>query len=168
MNKFLWAETVLKRKDHIAAIAKKNQRSGVRLEANERIDTLQKLADLAGITRDAMYKVKVILAIAAADPNNDELTAQIDALRKDADDITITGLYDELLKTKGKKRTKKSAPSPQPTESPQGLTGQFDRIYTLIEDIAENLSIEERLELYNTLDKWISKTRGELVLSVMK
>jgi hypothetical protein len=72
------------------------------------------------------------------------------------------------LKIKGKKRAKKSAPSPTPMEPPQGLAGQIELVTATIEDIAENLSVEERLDLYNRLDKWISKTRGELVLSVMK
>jgi hypothetical protein len=175
MNKFLWAETVLKRKDHIAAQAKKNQRAGVRLESNERVDTLQALADIAGITRDAMYKVKVILAIAAADPTDTSLNAQIDALRNGDDGFTISGVYDELLKiksnkasrAKSKQRNNKST-APQnsiPTESPQDLAGQIDRITAAIESIAEECSIEDQVALYNTLDKWLSKKKSELILS---
>jgi hypothetical protein len=54
MNRFQWAEIALKLKDGISERAKENQRGGVRLESNRRVDTLQKLADLAGVTRDAM------------------------------------------------------------------------------------------------------------------
>ena len=176
MNKFLWAETVLKRKDHIAAVAKRNQRAGVRLESNERVDTLQKLADIAGITRDALYKVKVILAIAAADPTDEGLNEQIDALRKDNADVTISGVYDELLKIKGKKGITQSVrttakqrrnipapPNPIPTETPQDLAGHI--IATLNELEQQYPQIHDRADLYNTVGEWANNKKIELARS---
>ena len=108
MNKFLWAETVLKRKHTIASKAKANQSAGggaVRLKSNKPVDTLTSLAQLAGITRDALYKVSVILTTATANPSNIKLQRQIEQLRKGDPDISISGVFKELRQPQSKKAT---------------------------------------------------------------
>ena len=172
MNRFQWAEVVLKRKESIAAKAKANQKAGggaVRTKSDKPVKTFKELAKMARMGSTTLRQVAFILKHA------DQKT--IAKLRKGDPKYSINGVHEEFqqlvskksttksFRTKPKQRSKKPAP---PTQPPQDLSGEIDHIIATIEDIAENLSIEDRLDLYNTLDKWISKTRGEFVLSVMK
>jgi hypothetical protein len=171
MNRFQWGEVILKRRESIAAKAKANQKAGggaVRTKTYQPVKTFKELAKMARMGSTTLRQVAFILKHA------DQKT--IAKLRKGDPNYSINGVSEELHELLDKKQTKKSVvpkskrrnkPAP-PSEPPQDLSGHVDLVIATIEDIAENLSVEDRLEFYNKLDKWISKIRGELVLSVMK
>ena len=194
MNKFLWAETVLKRKNRIASEAKKNQRAGggaVRLKSNKPVDTLDTLAKLAGITRDALYKVSVILTTAATNPTNLKLQWQIDQLRKGDPDISISGVYKELRQPTNKKATKSVITIEDSTfdlireqwgdkevleqegiipkaraEMSPGLEEQINHILATIEELEKQYpEPADRIDIYNTLDRWLTDKKRDLILS---
>ena len=186
MNRFVWAEAVLKRKSIIEAEAKANQRAGggtVRLKSDKPVNTLKRLAKLAGVGRDTMHKVSVIIDTAAINPQNVSLKKQIDKLRNNDRCVSISSAFEELQEPTGKKtaaktsRTKSkrrniksaaSSPTPKSSnQSPQNLAEQIELIYAFIEDIAEQYPPDDLALLYNTLDKWLSRKKGELILSVM-
>ena len=182
MTKFQWAEVVLKRKESIAAKALQNKLAGVRLESNKGVDTLKTLAKLAGITRDALYKVSVILATAAIHSKNPRLKKQIDKLRNGDTGVSISSVHEELqelvgkkkvkksVATKPKKRSNKSASSPALMEPPQDLAGHI--VATLEELEQQYPQMHDRIDLYNKVggivSDWVHKKKIELALSQKK
>ena len=174
MNKFQWAEVVLKRKDSIAATAKTNQRAGggaVRLKTDKPVNTLKKLAKLAGIGRDTMHKVEFILTTAALNPDNEKLAEQINKLRKGSAGISIRSVYEELqrfVSTKratGKKREPKAIARKRPQYNP--LTPeQTDLIFATIEEDIETQyhDIGDRIVFYQNLEKWARHKISDLAV----
>ena len=172
MNKFLWAEAVLKRKSSIEAEARANKSAGggaVRLKSDKPVNTLKKLAKLAGVGRDTMHKVNVILTSATANPTNAKLAEQIKILRKGGAGVSINSVHEELQELVGKKRAKKTsrtkpkhrskkvASNPLPkvsNEPPQDLAGHI--IATLEELEQQYPELHDRIDLYNTISDLVS------------
>jgi predicted transcriptional regulator len=110
---------------------------GVRLESNKGVDTLKTLAKLAGITRDALYKVSVILATAVIHSKNAKLNKQIEKLRNGDAGVSISSAHEKLQELVGKKKTKKSViakpkqrstkSAPSPVEPSKNIAGQAYR-----------------------------------------
>jgi len=97
-------------KARIAALAKENQKAGVCLTSNKGgkgVNTLERLAALAGVSRDYMYKAEFILARAADEPTNEIIQEKLVALRKGTDGISVNKVHKELWKNteERKKRT---------------------------------------------------------------
>ena len=116
LNKFQEAEIAWKRRDKIVAKAEANKKAGLRLKSNEgSIDTLQELADNAGIKRDMMYKVSVILKAADAHPDDESLKNLIQALDDGDGDVSIHSVYETVKETKEPKRAKKTTPATRTT-----------------------------------------------------
>ena len=189
MNKFLWAEAVLKRKDAIAAEAKTNQRAGggaVRLQTDKPVNTLKTLAKLAGVGRDTMHKVEFILTTAAINPANAKLTEQVNKLRKGGVGVSIRSVYEELQELIGKRATVKKRTSkpiraarksacdlmiaPEtPSEPPQDLVGNINLILAALEELERQYpGIPDRVDLYNMVGDWVNKKKIELALSQKK
>jgi transcriptional regulator with XRE-family HTH domain len=103
MNRFQWAEVILRRKERIAEIAKANQRAGggaVKKKSAKPVNTLETLAKLAGISRPTLKQVEFILK------NADQNT--IRKLRNGNAGVSINGVHEELQERIGKTKTKKS------------------------------------------------------------
>jgi hypothetical protein len=178
----------------IASKAKANQSAGggpVRLKSNKPVDTLTSLAQLAGITRDALYKVSVILTTAANNPNNVKHQRQIEQLRKGDPDISIGGVYKELRQSKSKRATKPTLAIEDDTfelmreqwgdqevleqegiipkttnELPQDLAERINRILASLEELELMYpDLPDRADIYNTLEKWLAAKKKELILS---
>jgi hypothetical protein len=197
MNKFLWAETVLKRRNRIASEAKKNQRAGggaVRLKSNKPVDTLDTLAKLAGITRDALYKVSVILTTATANPNNVKLQWQIEQLRKGDPDVSISGVYKELRQPTSKRATKSAITAEDSVfdmmrdqwgdrevleqegiipkanvEMSPGLEDQINAILAALEELeGQYPKMTDQVDIYNTVGEWVDDKKRELAKQSLK
>jgi alkylated DNA nucleotide flippase Atl1 len=171
MNRFQWAEVVLKRKESIAAKAKANQKAGggaVRTKSYEPVKTLEKLAKLAGMGSSTLRQVAFILK--HADQNT------IAKLRKGNSNFSINSVHEELhelidkkrttksLRAKPKQRRSKSAPSP--SELPQDLVGHT--VATLEELEQQYPELHDRIDFYNTVSDWVHKKKVELTLSQKK
>lgn len=192
MNKFLWAEAVLKRKDAIATEAKANQRAGggvVRLQTDKPVNTLKTLAKLAGVGRDTMHKVEFILTTAAINPTNAKLTEQVNKLRKGGVGVSIRSVYEELQELIGKRATgKKRASTPRSTRKPahhpipapksNGTTPEPSNdieghILATLEELEQQYpQTHDRIDLYNmvgdVVNDWAHKKKIELALSQKK
>jgi len=197
MNKFQWAEIVLKRKSSIEEEAKENQRAGggaVYQKSEKPVHTMKILANLAGVSHDTLYKVSFILTNAATNPNNAILQRQVEQLRKGDSDVSISGVYKELRQPKHKKAKKLILPNdesvfdlmrdqwgdkevleqegviPKSTnEPPQDLA---ERINLILADL-EKLELmypdsPDRIDLYNTVGEWVDKKKIELVQQSLK
>ena len=194
MNKFQWAEIVLKRKSSVEAEAKEMQRAGggAGYQKSEKpVHTMKILAKLAGVSHDTLYRVSVILTTAANNPNNLQLQRQIEQLRKGDPDISINGLFKELRQPKNKRVTKspltieddtfdlmceqwgnqevleREGIIPKTTnELPQDLAERINRILSDLEKLELMYpDMLERADIYNTLDKWLTEKKRELMLS---
>jgi len=103
MNKFQWAEVILKLKPTFAAKAKANQRAGggaVRTKSDKPVKTYKELAKLARMSPSTLQQVAFILK--HADQNT------IGKLRKGDAHYSINGVSEELRELIEKKTTKKS------------------------------------------------------------
>ena len=191
MNKFQWAEIVLKRKSSIEAEAKENQRAGggAGYQKSEKpVHTMQILAKLAGVSHDTLYKVSFILTTAANNPGNLQLQRWIEQLRKGDPDISISGLFKELRQPKHKRVTKATLAIEDDTfnlmreqwgdqevleregiipkttnELPQDLAERINRILSDLEKlILMYPDMLDRADIYNALDKWLSDQKMAL------
>ena len=161
------------------------------MKSNKPVDTLDTLAKLAGITRDALYKVSVILTTAATNPTNLKLQWQIDQLRKGDPDISISGVYKELRQPTSKKATKSAIaiddstfdlireqwgdkevleqegiiPKARAAMSP-GLEEQINHIFATLEELEQQYpGVPDRVDLYSTVGEWMDKKKREIILS---
>jgi hypothetical protein len=170
MNRFQWAEVVLKRKESIAAKAKANQKAGggaVRTKSSEPVRTIEKLAKLARMGSTTLKQVAFILKHA------DQKT--IEKMRKGDPNYSINSVHDEFQELVSKKRTTKSlrakpkqrkCKSASPTELPQDLAGQI--IASLEELELQYPELHDRIDFYNTVSDWVHKKKVELTLSQKK
>ena len=193
MNKFQWAEIVLKRKSSIEAEAKDNQRAGggaVYQKSEKPVHTMKILAKLAGVSHDTLYKVSFILTTAANNPGNLKLQRQIEQMRKGDPDISISGLVKELRQPKSKRATKLALEDdtladdtlendtfdlmreqwgdqevleregiiPKTmNELPQDLAERINRILSELDKLTRMYpDMTDRVDIYNTLDKWLT------------
>jgi hypothetical protein len=185
MNKFLWAEAILKRKSRIAEIAKENQRAGGGSnyqKSDKPVHTLKILAKLAGISHDTMNKVNVILTIATANPQNVRLQRRIEKLRKGSAGVSINSVHEGLQELVVKKKTKKSAVTksnqrsiksasiPATSALPQDIAGHI--IATLDELAQQYPDMPDRIDLINMMSdvasEWAHKKKIEIALSQKK
>ena len=159
MNSFQRAVSVLDSKDSVAKDAKANQKGGVRLEPNKgTIDTLLVLAKVAGVSRDAMYKVDVILKEAAAHPDNETLKKQIEDLHKGKANVSINSVYEALREAKD---AKKGAGSKKPKDksikeaSSKAIAEKVDHTITSLGDMEQQLhQPEDRIYFYDKVIEW--------------
>ena len=175
MNRFQWAEVVLKRKESIAAKAKANQKAGggaVRTKSSEPVRTIEKLAKLARMGSTTLKQVAFILKHA------DQKT--IAKLRKGDPNYSINSVHDEFQELVSKKKTKKSViakpkhrstkSAPSPTEPPKDIAGHI--IATLEELEQQYPEMHDRIDLYNTVSDiatdWAHKKKVELTLAQKK
>jgi len=179
MNKFQWAEVVLRCKETIAVTAKANQVAGggaVRQKSDKPVRTLGKLAKLAGLSHDTMNKIEYILHNASR--------KSLNALRRGDTGVSVNGVYTELReqeyemekeaeftpKSKKKSRQRSSRVLPKVKREPQPSQEDLDiEINNLIESF---MDIEERLPLdcvniYAELEDWIRKRKTKLVQALV-
>ena len=176
MSKFLWAEAVVKLKAGIAKEAKKNQEAGVAVcqNSDKPINTLEKLAKIAGISRDTMHRVEFILKEAAANSANENLKKQVDALRKNDKGVSINSVYNELKKIKdGGKVVKPKKPSNDSMrtspivravkKSSKDSAGQIAFVITALDDIDKEFQkTEAHKDFYDDVIDWASKKKQKL------
>ena len=128
MTKFQWAEVVLKRRVSIAKKAKANQSAGggsVHQNSDEPVNTLEKLAQLAGVSPDTMNKVENILKAHADNPDNEDLKEKVEALRKGEAGYSIHSVCKGIRGAKKTKRTKKAKKKTEASTEP-ALNTQSD------------------------------------------
>ena len=109
MNKFLWAEAILKLKPSIEAEAKKHMKGGggkagskISYDPAERVKTYEKLGKMAGMSEPTMRQVEFVL--------NNAPDETLDKLRKGDRKLSINGAFNELQeKDKPPKPPKTSA-----------------------------------------------------------
>ena len=174
MNKFQWAEVILKLKPAFAAKAKANQRAGggaVRTKSDKPVKTYKELAKLARMSPSTLQQVAYILKHA------DQTT--LNRLRKGDAHYSINGVSEELRELIDKKTTKKSirtnakhrnskSASPRPipkagTEPPNDIT---EHIIATLEELEQQYpQLPDRIDFYNTVDKWLTDKKRELILS---
>ena len=158
LNAFQKAVYALDNKGSISKAAKARKLAGVRLEPNEGGDTLQLLADLAGVTRDALYKVEYILKASKADPANEELKKQIDALHKGETGVSINGVYEALKEAiSNKKSTGDKKPKAKPIKkaSSQAIEKKMNNSISSLDRLEQNLSQKnDRLYFYDRVINW--------------
>ena len=173
MNRFQWAEVILKRKESIAAKAKMNQKAGggaVKQKSAKPVNTLERLAKLSGISRFTLQQVAFILK--HADQNT------IGKLRKGDVHYSINGVSEELRELIDKKKTKKSVATkskrrnhkptsrPIPKASTEPSNDIVGHILATLEELEQQYSsVPDRVDLYNTVGEWVDKKKRELILS---
>ena len=174
MNRFQWAEVVLKRKDSIAAKAKMNQRAGggaVRTKSYQPVKTFKELAKMARMGSTTLRQVAFILKHA------DQKT--IAKLRKGDPNYSINSVHEEFqelvskksttksLRTNPKHRNSKSTSSrPIPKASTEPPNEIAEHILATLEELEQQYSsVPDRVDLYNTVGEWVDKKKRELILS---
>ena len=174
MNRFQWAEVILKLKPTVEAKAKENQRAGggaVRKKSAKPVHTLETLAKMAGISRPTLRQVAFILK------NADQNT--IRKLRNGNAGVSINGVYQELHELFDKKKSKRSgitkkktvnkaAPKQTPQDTPP-TPEQASHILTAFEEDIETKypDLADRLEFYNKMAKWTSKQISDLAVQAL-
>jgi len=174
MNKFQWAEVILKLKPTFAAKAKANQRAGggaVRTKSCQPVKTIKELAKLARMSPTTLQQVAFILKHA------DQTT--LNRLRKGDGRVSINSAHEEFRELIDKKTTKKSVrtktkqrnskstssrPTPKAnTEPPNDIA---EHILAALEELEQLYSsVPDRVDLYNTVGEWVDKKKRELILS---
>lgn len=180
MNKFLWAEVILKRKAHIAEIAKKNQGKGggsVHQKSDKPVNTLERLANLAGVSHDTMHKVEFILEKAAADPDNKELKNLILSLGRKEKGISINSVYNDLREQKDEEETEKPTKSKEKSSmepaqkhinqvwrvvkrSSKDSAGQIAFVISALDRIEEEFQqTGDHTDFYDKMIEWAKKRK---------
>jgi len=174
MNKFLWAESVLKGKAGIEKEAKKNQQAGGEgyQKSDNPVNTLKRLGNIAGVSHDTMHKVKTILSLAAANPGNEKLKKQIEALQRNDKGVSINSVYEESKELKGgekagKPRNVGGDPALRQAslilkameKVSQDSEGQIGFFLSTLDGIDKNF--EDRNSFYDRLIDWAKKKKTE-------
>ena len=170
MNRFQWAEVVLKRKESIATKAKANQKAGggaVRTKSSQPVRTIEKLAKLARMGSTTLKQVafilkhadqKTIAKLRKGDPN-----CSINSVHEEFQDLVSRKSTTKSLRTKSKQRKIKPAP---PTEPPQDLSRE---IIAALEELEQQYpEMPDRIDFYNTVSEWVDKKKVELVRMSLK
>ena len=163
MSKFLWAVAVLNRKAHFTALGKENQRANALCQNSDNpVNTLEILAELAGVSRDTMHKVGVIMDTAAAEPTNQKLKEQIEALKRNEAGVSIHSVYEGIKKTDNKEEPSKPSKTAKNITNHMRKGAKFHLNFLedqLIEDFPE---IKDRILLYELVVELAKAKKKEL------
>lgn len=189
MNKFQWAEVVLKLEPTIAAEAKSHQQAAggsVREKSLQPVKTIEKLAKIARMSSYTLRQVKFILDHADEDTldklrNGDpgysingvceaikealgqgEVTT-VGIVKRKPSQQTIEAIPDDGSISKARRRAKERASKKLDGKISQGLVEQVDSLLVLLEELEQSFPItEDRIYIYEAVNVWQNTRKIEL------
>ena len=172
LNAFQKAVYALDSKGSISKAARERKLAGVRLEPNEGGDTLTILANIAGVTRDTVYKVEFIMKASKADPANEELKKQIDALHKGETGVSINGVYEVLKEAKSNEKGtdgKKPKAKPSQKASSPEIERKMNNSISSLDRLEQSLSKKhDRIYFYDKIIKWAKAKKSARTPKISK
>lgn len=170
MNKFQWAEVVLKSKGSFVALAKERLKAKGKegyQKSDKAVHVLKEMAKLAGMSHDTIHRVETILKEVAANPVNERLQRQVDKLRKGEPGVSINGVYATVQEAKGKRKAlapKQSNPISKVKKAVlREVMTQIKSVLSTLDDVdLDGTQIEEHNMLYDKIIEWANARKTGL------